>query len=102
MASAGRGVVRLGPPGTAPRLTTNGGGPSPARTLPPTRPSHLHMIPSVEYHSPIPGTLSTRTSSWISGGNDRGTDRFSEEFVPLADGLYDEHLEELRKEGLFE
>lgn len=31
-----------------------------------------------------------------------GNDRFCEEFVPLADGLYDEHLEELRKEGLIE
>ena len=29
---AGRGVARPRPPGTAPRLTTNGGGPSPART----------------------------------------------------------------------
>lgn len=31
-----------------------------------------------------------------------GNDRSHEEFVPLADGLYDEHLEELRKEGLIE
>ena len=31
----------------------------------------------------------------------RRNDRFYEEFVPLADDLYDEHLE-LRKEGLIE
>ena len=29
-----------------------------------------------------------------------GNDGSYAEFVPLADGLYDEHLEELRKEGL--
>ena len=29
-----------------------------------------------------------------------GNDRFDEEYVPVADDLYDEHLDELRKEGL--
>ena len=28
--------------------------------------------------------------------------RFYEEYVPAANDLYDEHLEELRKEGLIE
>ena len=36
------------------------------------------------------------------GGDKKGDDRFYEKFVPLADGLYHEHLEELRKEGLIE
>ena len=36
------------------------------------------------------------------GGVKTGNGRFYAEFVPLADGLYDEHLEELRKEGLIE
>ena len=35
-----------------------------------------------------------------SGGDKTGNDRFYEEYVPVADNLYDEHLEELRKEGL--
>ena len=29
-----------------------------------------------------------------------GNDRFYEEYVPVADKLYDEHLETLRQEGL--
>ena len=29
-------------------------------------------------------------------------DRFYEEYVPVADDLYDEHLDELRQEGLIE
>ena len=51
---------------------------------------------------PCPGRLSTRTSSGNGGGDTTGNDRFHEEFVPLADDLYDEHLDELRKEGLIE
>ena len=43
-----------------------------------------------------------RTSILLIGGDKTGNDRFYEEYVPLADGLYDEHLEELRKEGLIE
>ena len=35
-----------------------------------------------------------------SGGDKTGDDRFYERFVPLADDLYDQHLAELRKEGL--
>ena len=36
------------------------------------------------------------------GGDKTGDDRFREWFVPLADGLYDEHLKELKEEGLSE
>ncbi len=43
-----------------------------------------------------------RTSILLIGGDKSGNDRFYEEFVPVADGLYDEHLEELRREGLIE
>ena len=43
-----------------------------------------------------------RTSILLIGGDKTGNDRFYEEFVPLADDLYSEHLEELRKEGLIE
>jgi len=38
----------------------------------------------------------------LIGGNKGGDDRFYEEFVPIADRLYDEHLDELKKEGLID
>ena len=41
-----------------------------------------------------------RTSILLIGGDKTGNDRFYEEYVPRADALYDEHLEELRKERL--
>ena len=43
-----------------------------------------------------------RTSILLIGGDKTGNDRFYVEYVPIADDLYDEHLEELRKEGLIE
>ncbi len=41
-----------------------------------------------------------RTSILLIGGDKTGNDRFYEEYVPRADALYDEHLAELRREGL--
>lgn len=41
-----------------------------------------------------------RVAILLVGGDKTGDDRFYEQFVPVADQLYDEHLEELRKEGL--
>ena len=41
-----------------------------------------------------------RTAILLIGGDKTGNDRFYEEYVPVADNLYDEHLEELRREGL--
>ena len=43
-----------------------------------------------------------RTSILLIGGDKTGNDRFYQGYVPIADDLYDEHLEELRKEGLIE
>ena len=43
-----------------------------------------------------------RTSILLIGGDNTGNDRFYEEYVPVADDLYDQHLEELRKDGLIE
>ena len=43
-----------------------------------------------------------RTSILLIGGDKTGNDRFYQEYMPIADDLYDEHLEELRKEGLIE
>ena len=38
----------------------------------------------------------------LIGGDKTGDNRFYVRFVPLADQLYDEHLMELRKEGLIQ
>ena len=43
-----------------------------------------------------------RTAILLIGGDKTGEERFYEIFVPIADDLYDTHLEELRKEGLIE
>jgi len=36
----------------------------------------------------------------LIGGDKTGDDRFYDRVIPQADRLYDEHLEELREEGL--
>jgi hypothetical protein len=36
----------------------------------------------------------------LIGGDKTGDDRWYERNVPIADRLYDEHLEALRREGL--
>lgn len=41
-----------------------------------------------------------RAAILLVGGNKTGDDRWYVTFVPLADKLYDEHLELLKKEGL--
>jgi hypothetical protein len=41
-----------------------------------------------------------RSAILLIGGNKTGNDRWYETFVPLADRLYDEHLEQLKKEGV--
>ena len=41
-----------------------------------------------------------RTSVLLIGGDKTGNDRFYEEYVPLADRLYDQYLGELEDEGL--
>ena len=41
-----------------------------------------------------------RVSILLIGGIKTGNDRFYEEYVPVADALYDDHLEELREEGI--
>ena len=43
-----------------------------------------------------------RTCILLIGGDKTGNERFYEVYVPMADDLYDAHLEELRKEGLIE
>ncbi len=41
-----------------------------------------------------------RSAILLIGGDKTGNDRWYDEFVPVADRLYDEHLDSLRKEGL--
>ncbi len=38
----------------------------------------------------------------LIGGDKTGDDRWYESYVPIADRLYDEHLEQLQKEGLID
>jgi hypothetical protein len=41
-----------------------------------------------------------RTAILLIGGDKSGNDRWYEEFVPVADRLYDAHLDALKREGL--
>ncbi len=41
-----------------------------------------------------------RAAILLVGGDKTGNDRFYEEYLPLADNLYDGHLRELKAEGL--
>jgi hypothetical protein len=41
-----------------------------------------------------------RSAILLIGGDKTGDDRWYEKFVPIADRLYDKHLETLKKEGL--
>lgn len=41
-----------------------------------------------------------RMAILLIGGDKTGDGRFYETFTPLADRLYDEHLEDLKREGL--
>lgn len=40
-----------------------------------------------------------RTAILLLGGDKTGDDRWYEKFVPVADKIYDQHIEELKKEG---
>jgi hypothetical protein len=41
-----------------------------------------------------------RTAILLIGGAQTGDDRWYQKFIPEADRLYDEHLNELKREGL--
>lgn len=40
-----------------------------------------------------------RNALLLIGGDKTGHDRWYDEFVPIADALYDQHIEDLKKEG---
>ena len=41
-----------------------------------------------------------RTAILLIGGDKTGDSRFYDRMIPIADGLYDDYLEEIKKEGL--
>jgi len=41
-----------------------------------------------------------RTAILLIGGDKTGDKRFYKRMIPVADRLYDDHIEELKKEGL--
>jgi hypothetical protein len=41
-----------------------------------------------------------RMAILLIGGDKTGDDRFYERFIPIADHLYDQHIDELGREGL--
>jgi hypothetical protein len=42
------------------------------------------------------------TAILLIGGNKTGDDRWYEKYVPVADELYKQHIETLKKEGLID
>jgi hypothetical protein len=44
----------------------------------------------------------TRSAILLVGGDKTGNKRFYKQYIPVADKLYDEHIKELKKEGLIE
>ncbi len=40
-----------------------------------------------------------RAAILLIGGDKTGNDRWYDEFVPIADALYDQHINDLKKEG---
>lgn len=43
-----------------------------------------------------------RSAILLIGGDKTGDTRFYERMIPVADRLYDQHIEELKNEGLIE
>lgn len=66
---------------------------------------HSHMRELRVQHKGMPYRLlyafdPRRVAILLIGGNKTGDDRWYEKYVPRADRLYDEHIEQLREEGL--
>lgn len=65
---------------------------------------HPHMRELRVQHKGLPYRIlyafdPRRTAILLIGGNKTGNDRWYAEYVPIADRLYDEHLDELDEEG---
>lgn len=68
---------------------------------------HSHMRELRVQHAGRPYRLlfafdPRRCAILLIGGDKTGNDRWCEQNVPIADRLYDEHLESLRREGLLD
>lgn len=71
------------------------------------RSRHPHMRELRVQHRGVPYRIlyafdPRRCAILLIGGDKTGDDRWYERNVPIADRLYDEHLEQLRKEGLID
>ncbi|HVY91447.1 MAG TPA: type II toxin-antitoxin system RelE/ParE family toxin [Bryobacteraceae bacterium] len=67
--------------------------------------AHSHMRELRVHHAGRPFRIlyafnPLRTGILLIGGDKTGNGRWYETFVPIADRLYDEHLKELKQEGL--
>lgn len=65
---------------------------------------HPHMRELRVQHKGLPYRIlyafdPRRTAILLIGGNKVGNDRWYLEYIPIADRLYDEHLDELDEEG---
>lgn len=65
---------------------------------------HPHMRELRVQHKGLPYRIlyafdPRRTAILLIGGNKTGNDRWYAAYVPIADRLYDEHLDELDEEG---
>lgn len=65
---------------------------------------HPHMRELRVQHKGLPYRIlyafdPRRTAILLIGGNKTGNDRWYVDYVPIADRLYDEHLDELDEEG---
>jgi hypothetical protein len=76
---------------TAPGELSGGAGPFHGRNIP----SELYFLYRTLY-----AFDPRRSAILLVGGDKTGDNRWYEEHLPIADQLYDEHLEQLRKEGL--
>ena len=67
-----------------------------------SRHGHLRELRTQHHGRPL-RTLyafdSRRTAILLIGGDKTGDSRWYEQYVPIADDLYDQHLEQLRQEG---
>jgi hypothetical protein len=60
------------------------------------------MLWEVEYTDEFGDWWERRSAILLIGVDKAGDDRWYDENVPLADRLYDEHLEDLKREGLID
>ncbi len=68
-----------------------------------SRHSHMRELRTQSHGEPLRTFYAfdpRRVSILLIGGIKTGNDRFYEEYVPIADRLYDEHLDELGEEGI--